>query len=180
MKCDSCDEEIKDLPYSRLDVYDTPWDGTPREVNFCCEKCEESYLSPGDFNYYECEDCGRLVCYQNPRNGWHTQFRNHAEHGFVCLQCYEKHILEEGQPEEDFHDGQIKGGMFFDVGNPEPKTKGWIEEKTWFIGSSMKAKEYCAEAMELIAEGCRVLTAFEKLGIGGSEGTVTMMVKKGI
>lgn len=162
------------------ELYDTPWDDKPREVFFHREECEEAYCRSGSFDYIDCESCGRRVCEQNPRNGWHVQFRDHADLGYICLRCYEKEILDNGQPRIDFEGNRIGGGMFFSSDNHEPRGAGFEEVPDftdYFVNSSEEAARYNRHALDLFDTGQKVITAYERLAIGGLEGYITMMSK---
>lgn len=163
------------------ELYDTPWDKAASEVYFCSDDCEQAYCSSGSFDYAYCDGCERQVCEQNPSNGWMTQFRDQAELGRVCLRCYEKEILNNGQPREDFEGERIHGGMFFSRGNAEPAAVGFQEVAgfdNYFVPSSVGAARYNSVATGLVNAGAKVITAYERLAIGGLEGYITMMMKR--
>lgn len=71
--------------------------------------------------------------------------------------------------------------MFFSRGNPEPKAAGFLEVegfRNYFIAGSVAAHRYNThDALSLIDSGNKVITAYERLAIGGLEGYVTMMAK---
>jgi len=163
------------------ELYDTPWDEAGRGAWFCSDACADGYMNSGSFDYILCEGCTRLVCEQNPANGWHVQFREHADLGYICLRCYEKETLESGQPRSDFGGSKIRGGMFFSSGNREPRENGFEEvpEFTdYFVNGAESARRYNRQALELIDAGHKVLTGYERLAIGGLEGYITMMSKQ--
>jgi hypothetical protein len=112
-----CYENEPRMPGVYAELFDTPWEDKGREAWFCGDECEHLYRFSGDFEYPECDSCGRAVCTQNPSNGWHVQYRDHSELGRICLRCYEREILENGQPRADFRGSSIEGGMFFSYGN---------------------------------------------------------------
>lgn len=160
-------------------VYHTPWEDNPHEIRFCSENCEEEYLHSGDFSYFYCEGCNREVCEQNPRNGWMIQYRITNDSEQVCLRCYEEDILKNGQPDEDYEGDKINGGMFFSYGNLEPLRADYetlLED--FFIGSSQAAAEYNKMARDYINQGYQLITCYERLAIGGLEGTITLMGKR--
>ena len=180
----------------RVELYNSPFDDIPRVVlvhsdpriteaimrtgNYDSygQDCYE-YLfdqSWGDFRYFECMECCRLVCRQSPSNGWHVQVRE-MEDGEVCLQCYEIMILRDGLPREGFENGTI-GGMFFSGDNREPYDAGYtIVEgfNDYHVGNS---EAVCSKAIELINSGYQVVIGFERMAIGGLEGYITMFYKK--
>jgi hypothetical protein len=89
--------------------------------------------------------------------------------------------LENGQPREDFEGSAIIGGMFFKWGNPEPREKEFWEVSGfsyYLIRDGPSLKKYNTKALSLIDNGSKVITAFEKLAIGGLEGYITMMSKE--
>lgn len=162
-----------------LELYDSPFDGHGEERAFCSDDCMTAYTASGDFQYLWCDSCSRQICERSPSNGWHVQFR-WDEDGAVCLSCYEERIIEDGQPESDFEGSCIRGGMFFSEGNHEPKSRGFEEVEgfvSFYVMRPVDAERYNSRARELIAQGARVLTAYERLAIGGLEGFVTMMAK---
>lgn len=167
--------------HSLVELYNTPWLEEGRLVYFHSEACEQSYCSSGSFDYIWCDGCDRQVCEQNPRNGWHLQFRHHAGMDtYLCLRCYQDEILENGQPREDFEGDRVKGGMFFSYGNAEPKDKGFEEVagfENHFVSDRKAAQRYNNHALKLIDTKRKVITAYERLAIGGLEGYVTMMSK---
>ncbi len=165
----------------RAELYDTPWDKAPRNVWFCSDECEEAYTRSGSFDYASCEGCGRDVCQQNPSNGWMWQFRTHADLGEICLRCYEKEILGNGQPRSDFENSRINGGMFFSYGNGEAHNAGFWEVdgyENYFINDSESAHRFNMKALSLVDSGHKVITGYERLAIGGLEGYATMLAKK--
>ena len=163
------------------DLFDTPWKTAPRKTWFCSDECQEAYMSSGSFDYEACESCDRLVCQQNPANGWMWQFRTHATIGEVCLRCYEKEILENGQPRSDFENSRINGGMFFSYGNGEAHNADFWEVEgyeNYFINDGESARRFNMKAMSLVDSGHKVITGYERLAIGGLEGYATMLAKE--
>lgn len=159
------------------EVYETPWDDTPKVKHFCGDECREVYLYSGDFAYQECDRCGRLICQQNPRNGYMWQFRDLNDFEQVCLCCYEHMILEDGCDRAKFASGQLPG-MFFDWGNPEMAEAGYYPvpgyENKFIRGSGSEA---CAVAVDLIDRGGKVICAYESMSICGGEGFISLYCK---
>lgn len=48
----------------------------------------------------------------------------------------------------------------------------------YFVNGAESAKRYNRKALELVDSGNKVLTAYERLAIGGLEGYITMMSKQ--
>ena len=162
------------------ELYDTPWEDEPKLRFFHSGECEEAYTRSGSFDYVDCEGCGRTICEQNPANGWHVQFRNHADIGYVCLKCYETEILENGQPRSDFTGSRINGGMFFSGDNREPLRAGfeYVDGfRDYFVNGARTAQYFNEQALELIDSNFKVVTGYERLASGGLEGYVSMFAK---
>lgn len=163
------------------EYYDSPFDNSGKEEYFCSEECRDSYENEGDFHYELCDGCYRYVCIKNPRNGWHEHFRyvnDYSTH--YCLRCYEEHLLENGISKEDLEEGKLPG-MFFNYGNPELLEKGWKVVdgfNYYFINSQASANRICKAGISAIENGKKVIIAYERLGIGGSEGYVTLFEKE--
>ncbi len=181
-ECSMCCESSARKSISS-EVYDSPFDNEGKTIYFCSEECQErnedSYY--GSFSYKMCDGCYRLVCERNPRNGWHEHFRYLDDEGVqYCLRCYEEHLFEHGVSRESFEAGKING-MFFNRGNPEAADAGYEEVdgfRYFFISNQASVERYCQKGMSLIDEGYKIITGYENMGIGGSEGSVTMLAKK--
>lgn len=164
-----------------VELFDTPWPDTGRLAYYCSDECfEKDSSSSGwsDFGYFSCEHCYRLVCERNPANGYMGQYRIVDECDQICLRCYEESLLESGQPDEDYDSDVIKGGMFFNRGNPELEGAGYeclIPERR--IAGGPDVDRWNTEAREHIAKGYQLVTAFESMGIGGGEGYISLYGK---
>jgi hypothetical protein len=179
MKSQCC---ICDKPSRRAfntTAYDMPSSPEPTIRRYCSDECRETDLHTGDFQFFECLDCQRLICEQNPRNGWHIQYRL-ANGEKVCLRCYEAMIVKGGMPLAGLESGKVEG-MFFSGDNRELLAAGYTLEEgyyNFFICSKERADQYCRHAIALILAGHQVVNAYESMGIGGSEGYVSMYFKK--
>jgi hypothetical protein len=178
--CRHCDAEVLKEHAWRSDLYDTPWDKKPEDAWYCsgyCYDAQQGRIYSKDFNYFECDVCGRNICEQNPRNGWHTQVRG-LEEEQVCLKCYEEHIIEHGIDRGSFEDNKING-MFLETSEIEAagykQVEGFVYKQ---IQGEEDAEPYCKKALELIDVGYTVLTDYERMAIGGLEGYVTMYARK--
>jgi len=177
----------------RYELYDTPWDDEPRIAYLhkhvpsklrtdhyfkYLESCSELLDDPGwaDFRYFLCDGCYRMVCAQNPRNGWHSQVRylDDGETSY-CLRCYEEHILENGIDREELENGKLPG-MFFSNDNHEALDAGYrVEIYNQKVGDP---KPIIDKALELIDSGHEVIIGYESMAIGGLEGYVTLFSKE--
>lgn len=159
--------------------YNSPWDEHPAVEFYCSEECrdqsEDSQWS--DFFWYYCDGCERYVCYRNPSNGYMGQFRFVHDCEEICLRCYEEGVLSDGQDEEDYSGDTIKGGMFFNSGNPELVDAGYECLKEAFISGGDAARTYNQEARCYLVQGYQLVTAFESMSIGGMEGSVELWGK---
>ena len=178
IKCDNCWEN-KARDEISAEVYNTPWDNAAVTKVFCSAGCRDVFLYEPDFAYFWCDGCGRLICEQNPSNGWHTQYRE-LDDEKICLKCYQEQILENGVERKKFEKNEIPG-MFFSWDNTEAKEAGY-EEVTGYqnnhITGQDSAERFCKKAIELIDKGYKVIAAYGSMAIGGLEGYVTLLAKK--
>lgn len=196
--CDGCGGEgaVKDM-YA-FEVYNTPWQDAPETIYFhkvmpdefkkeynydWRESCEELKDDHGwsDFRWFECCECGRMICEQNPSNGWMTQYRYASEDGdMICLKCYESDILKNGIAREKFETGSL-AGMFFSGDNHEPYDAGYEDVEDFhnrLVRGEDDAKAVCAKAIELIDSGHKVVLGYESMAIGGLEGYISLFSKE--
>ena len=177
MSCLNCSDRLARKSHTRY-VFDTPWDDEESEKPFCSDDCGDSYLYEGDFAYFTCGKCEREICEQNPRNGWHIQYRDY-DGQMTCLKCYQDLIIENGVEREKLEEGFVPG-MFFSFGNPEPLQAGYKEVdgfKNFYIRSQVSSETFRKKGLELMDQGKKVVIGYESLGIGGGEGYVTLMEK---
>lgn len=147
----------------KVELYATPWENKSRTEYFCKVKpnfhdyandCLELLEDHNwrDFRYFTCNICDRKICEQNPRNGWHIQYRV-LDNEQVCLQCYEKHIIENGIDRQKFEEGRLPG-MFFSGDNHEVLDAGYtVDIYNKYIARNSDIKVVCQQAIELIDLG---------------------------
>jgi hypothetical protein len=177
-RCDCCVNKNADKRFS-AEVYEAPWDVNTTEFNFCSDECREAYLYEGDFSYFTCDVCGREICEQCKSNGWHIHYRDdEVTGGRICLRCYEEDAMANGLARGTFEEGTL-AGMF--INEDDLTSNGWqvVEEyESYFVNGKDSAKGYCDVALEYIDKGYKVMTGYSRLGLGGGEGYVTMLIKK--
>lgn len=180
VKCSHCGLTVLKSESFKSNLYDSPFDDEPNDMIFCSDLCQEAmegHLYSKDFSYTYCESCDRTICEQNPKNGWHSQFRTLDEES-ICNQCFEEHTFENGIDIEEFESEHIQGLFFIDS---ELKKHGFSLVGYGFINtlisSAESATRYCDKALELIAAGHKVINNYDRLAIGGGEGYVTMWYK---
>lgn len=87
-----------------VELFDTPWEETTEPTYFgnaYLADCYRGVIYSKDFAYFTCDGCGREICEQNPRNGWHVQRRIINECEVICLKCLQEMLLADGvKPEE--------------------------------------------------------------------------------
>jgi len=192
--CHECGIEGNIEDMYAYEVYKTPWDNVPetiyahkiipaevKETNRYlqhAESCEDllTDTSWADFSYYNCAICGRMICRQNPQNGWHSQVRIINECEEVCLQCYETMILEDGMPIESFEDGVVPG-MFFSDDNHEPLDADYQVDSAIDCLFITSGKAVCNAAIAHIKQGHKVVIGYERMAMGGIEGSVSLFYK---
>lgn len=180
VRCTECDILAVKEQAIFGDLYDTPWDEEPANHWFCSAAHLDGFMGRTcckDFNYFYCDSCGRDICEQDPTNGWHVQVR-YVEDEPVCLRCYQEHIIQHGIDRESFEDGGLNG-MFLDRSVIEDAgyepIDGYVDAH---IRTREDARSYCDKALKLIDDGYAVINGYERMGIGGLEGYVTMWARK--
>ena len=167
-----------------LDIYDDPWAMTPCIIRVhtendnghgsCLDKMTDT--SWADFRYFECQKCECLVVRQCLDNGWRSYVK-HVGDEEICVRCYQDLRLEEGEPADAFEEGKIPGDFY---------TSNDLSAYGWgcvpgFLGVHITGEEsvnhFCQQALKLLQEGYKALVNYDSMGIGGSEGYVSLFVK---
>ena len=162
------------------DLYDTPYDNSPDSQEFSCNIALSAYrgeLYSKDFAYYSCDSCNRYICYQNPRNGWHVQFKAH-DGWMECDRCYQERILTEGHDIETMIETQQIEGSFFD--SSELEENGWKLEKDNILVGSGRVGYSDPENFFNMLEDYRhkdTLISYDDIAIGGLGGYVSIYTK---
>jgi len=198
VQCFECDRE---RPISATDIYQiygTPWDtvGTTeylcndqfghaeierqnkRDVPKywkCYESCSEVLKDNtwADFHYFDCVECNRTICEQNPKNGWEVQYRI-IDCEQVCIRCYKVELLKHGISRESVKNGELSG-IFFDINDLD----------TWekiidclHIDNSKTKKQILDNILAWIDKGYKAVINYERLSITGTEGYISVYRKK--
>ena len=175
VECQETGLKIYKSMASIMEMCDTPWN-EPEDRYFVNYEAYDAYcgrIYSKDFAYFECEGCGRVICEQNPSNGWHVQYRMVSDCELICLRCYEKMILADGI-DIDWLDHDIPG-MFMDTNKIEEA--GWTKYESYFINGSNQ-EEFKNECRELYHNQYKyILIEYDSLGLGGGEGHVTVWTK---
>ena len=195
VRCYECDRERPVEKTWVYDLFDTPWDDVGTRSYFCndefgpaegiddpndswnyYESCADvlTDTSWADFRYFECVACYRTICEQNPRNGWMVQFRveDFEDYEQICLQCYQTELLENGVNREKIENGEMDG-MFFNYNDPVLESwEKFIDYR--FINSEKSRDSLLSEILENMDNDYKVIISYERLGIGGGEGTVSV------
>ena len=192
--CHECGIEGNATDMYKLDVYDTPWEKVPETIYVhkvmpveategngylqYIESCLDLLTDTGwsDFRYFTCEHCQRMICRQNPKQGWHNQVRIINECEEICLQCYETMTLENGIPIDDFEAGMVPV-MFFSSDNHEPLDAGYQVDPAIDCLFITSGKAVCEAAITHIKQGHKVVIGYERMAMGGSEGSVSLFYK---
>jgi hypothetical protein len=175
--CSFCGEKEIIENYSSVPRYQSPFDKEPEIEGYCSDECLDHSESSswGDFTYQWCDSCERSIIQRCPSNGWHEYFR-YSENGATCLQCYQDDLIENGVKAESFENGEING-MFFDDG--DLKKAHYQNVGDFYLGSDYRVNDYCSKALWLIKRGFKVITNYESLSICGTEGHVSLWIKRG-
>jgi hypothetical protein len=160
-------------------LYSTPWSKEPNKnyyLNDWALDCEIGTIYSKDFAYFDCNDCNRTICEQDPSNGWNVQYRviDPEEYERVCTKCYEHHILNFGMNEMICEHKQLSGLFGIQAISQEYGFKIVEPFDNYHIGD---AELLIAKAKELDAIGHIIIVQFDRMAIGGIEGYVTMFSK---
>lgn len=185
--CHECDGKLtKRSKVVEIEIYDDPWATEPSTVRVhndndtdgygsCFDKLFDS--SWADFRYFECAECQRIIIRQCPYNGWrsYVKERNDEE---ICARCYQDAKLRDGEDEEIFAMGRIPGDFFSEA---EISAHNWALVPGYgrmYITGTDSVHAFCRQARKLIKDGYKVLVDYDSMGIGGSEGYVSLYSKR--
>lgn len=176
-RCRNCRELFVGHTY-KPKIYSTPWDIQPAKVEFCSISCEDNYIQLGslrEWSYFECTECGRTICIQNPSNGWHTQYRAIDEEAglYICIKCQYQKWLKEGQPKEDFTEKEQIPYLFFEYYDLDKA--GYSKYADFFIDGAESVKRFKQTAVNLL-QRYKLITNMDRMAYGGSEGYVDLYV----
>jgi hypothetical protein len=178
-RCQECWAPLGRQAFVEVEVFDSPWQKGATKIKVHADPCHDRLTdtSWGDFRYFHCEACSRMIIRQCPSNGWHSYVRVTEEGEEICLRCYEADLFENGCKRETFARNEIPG-MFFNRGDLEEhgfeKVPGFCNIK---IVDKDSAKRFCTRALKIIDEGGKVAVDYEAMAIGGLEGYVTLWQK---
>jgi hypothetical protein len=189
--CHHCNEPVTPKTGFKLEILESPFSKESQTIwlhsdkkhgnehgELCADMAFDSYYD--NFHLFTCSQCQRVIYNKNPHNGWHSQMRFTEDGEEICLKCYESDLLENGIPAEKLESGSLPG-MFFSKGNPEPLEAGYQEVSgfdNYFVRGADSVKRICLAALDCISKGQKVVIGYESLGIGGSEGYVTLFAKQ--
>lgn len=164
------------------DFYSRPFDESPEEnyfVNWFAADCYKGTIYSKDFAYFECEDCGRTICQQNPSNGWMSQMHIINDSYQVCNKCYEETTLINGINDE--FDGSNIPGQFYN--ESDIIEAGWEKaEDSILAGSGYSEYADPKNATNIIQKwidaGKKVLVNYEHMAIGGLGGYISIYIKE--
>jgi hypothetical protein len=202
--CYECNRERPEKRTVTLNVFDTPWVEMGEPRSFCIdqfghyellndkdkadwgrtwehyESCASVLNDHGwaDFRYFDCVECKRTICEQNPKNGWHQQFKRTTLEEYICLRCYTEDILEHGIHENLIANRGVGAGVFFNHGNPEVIKAGYELLFDFIKVAGTNAEEIKQLCLKNIHEGFKIVICIERLSTMGDEGWVSVYRKK--
>jgi len=178
------DETIKSGKVRQLKVYDDPWADEPSIVKVHTDNdtdptCFDKLTDPswGDFGYFECDQCHKMIIMRCPYNGWREYSRMSEDGEQTCVKCIQDDRLINGDKKETFEKGAIPGEFYneSDIANHNWKLVPGMRRV--YITGQASAEEFCKTALKLIGENYKVLVDYDSMGIGGGEGYVSMYYK---
>ena len=185
-RCDEFDVWFfNELGYTP-DFYSRPFDNSPANLKFCgwfAADCYKGDVYSKDFAYHTCDTCQRTICYQNPSNGWHVQFKTH-DGWMECNKCAEERLLENGvDVEELISNGSLGDGLFMNANDLE--NNGWSVVDGFdsaLVGSGRfggngSVNPIHEKMRDLANEGKKVFIEYDSMAIGGLGGYITLWQK---
>jgi len=186
-ECHECGEKFRRGDTKEIvEIVDDPWATKPRIVAFhsdneddngtCLDKMTDT--SWADFRYFICAQCDRIVARQCGSDGWRSYVKI-LDDEEVCVRCYQELRLAEGEPADAFEAGRVPGDFYSDS---DLSINGWSLVPGYHgvhITGEVSAKRFCKQALLLIKAGHKVLSNYDSMGIGGSEGYVSLYAKGG-
>ena len=189
-ECHECGKRFKKGESKQiLKIYDSPWADEPRVIavhdqndddrhGSCLDKLTDT--SWGDFRYFLCDCCNRLIIQQCPDNGWRSYYKMTDAGEQVCVRCWQENILENGHEDKEFESGHVPGDFY---NEQDLSSHDWVLVQGMsheHITGAESAKKFCDRALELVRDGMKVLINYDSMGIGGSEGYVSLFYKPAI
>lgn len=189
-ECHECGNKFKKGESKQvLKIYDDPWADQPRIIavhdqnddendrygGTCLDKLTDT--SWGDFRYFLCEECNRLIISQCPDNGWRSYKHYRDDGSEICVRCYQENILANGHDADDFKDGNIPGDFY---SSQDVSSADWVLVQGMsrcYITGKESARVFIDKALELIGKGYKVLVNYDAMAIGGGEGYVSLYFK---
>lgn len=176
------DDELGILGFKELmvefETYDTPYSEEPEIRYYISYDGIDGLMGriySRDFAYFECEKCGRVICEQNPNNGYHVQFKWIEDlDGKVCNSCYEKQLLDIGSSRKKLENYELDG-LFLD--NEDLYEFEELKNIPSFVNSE-NLKHVCELILETVKPEEVFLIQYNALGLGGGEGYITVYKKK--
>jgi hypothetical protein len=180
------DETIKSGKVRQLKIYDDPWADEPSIIKVhakngdkygitCLDKLTDA--SYGDFGYFECDECHRMIIVRCPFNGWRSYYHTSENGEQTCVKCIQDNRLINGDEKETFEKGDIPGEFYSESNIANHNWKLVPGMRRVYITGKASAAEFCKTALKLIGENHKVLVDYDALGIGSSEGYVSLYYK---
>lgn len=164
-----------------IKVYEDPWkpDLEFEYHYFCSGACMVEFRDSENWSYFTCDECGRIIHRQHPKNPCHIQSR-HYHTQELCLRCYEKVILKNGIDSFTLMSkNALDAGMFLSKTYSEMYSLGYRDIITNFFiyKSKDNAKSFITEACRTIHRGQQIVIGYEKMSRDGDEGSMTLWAK---
>lgn len=177
MRCDSCGNSFDtNSPAAKvLTVYQDPFTVEFDDYHFCNEECMEEYERRyRDDVYSYCPGCDRMITANDDRA---SHFRClHGPDGedvddTMCEACYERKIIEQGQPAVDFANKWLTGGLWADRISEYGRTalhEQYVTISDYCLDGEMTIARCNFQARKMIEQGHKVLMAYAGTNRTGS------------
>ena len=166
-----------------IEIVDDPWATKPRIIAVHSDNEQDgSYgscldhltdTSWNDHRYMECPLCERMVLMHN---GWRPYFKTSGGEE-ICVRCYQELRLADGEPKAALENGNVPGDFY---NSADISAHGWTAVSGYqgfYITGKTSAMAFCRAALKLIADGHKALINYDAMGIGSTEGYISLYAK---
>lgn len=157
----------------KSDLYNTPWEDEPYPGWYSSSfavNCDKGLMYSKDFAYFDCPECSRTICEQNPAQGWHVQYRKINEQQ-ICLKCLQEITLDKGIPVDEYTTFKdiTAYAMFYN--------RAELSKNDWMSEGSYKDDNTDFEKIKEIAKTNWILIDLDRMAIGGLEYYWSLYIK---
>jgi hypothetical protein len=186
-QCDFCGNRFTaNSPAAKtLTVYQNPFTDIFDSYHFCNEKCLEEYERRyRDDSYSYCPECDRMITANDDRtNHFRCLYGPGSEEvdDIMCEACYERRIIEQGQPAIDFANKWLRGGLWADRVSAYGRAAlhgQYITISDYCLNNEMTAARCNLQARKMMEQGHKLLMVYMGSSKTGKVEIVSVMMKR--